>query len=434
MGSSPSQWLRLGVLLGDRLVEERLCRPRQALTVGSSPRCTLSVPAAGLPRRWRLFELRRGRRELRLAPAMEARWAGKDGALTAAGRAAGAQARIVPLAPGTRGKVVAGEVTVLFQLIAPPPERPRPRLPSSVRGGPLTGADWFFTSLGLASLLAHLTLVLYLRGVDWPRRPDPETLGDHFVTMVVRRPPPPPAAPATTPVDNASASAATAKPRKPARPPAPAISSDERRRQLAAAVQSQALLKVLTSKGGASNVADLLGAGDVDRAQEEAFRNVTGLSVATSESLRGMGPRSGSTGRVAEVGGLRDAGGIAAPTSLDVGGERKVASVIKVDPAAVESGSADPVALAAEIRRRLSAIRACYERALRRSPRLGGKLVLRFTIAAAGTVTAVDFDEDTIQDGELSRCLRELALRWRFPPPQAAPVEITFPFVFQPLE
>jgi hypothetical protein len=88
---SPQQWLRVGVLFGDRLVEERLCRPHQALTIGSSPRCTLTVPAPGLPRRWRLFELRRGRRELRLAPAMEARWAGDGGTSAAASGAVGAE-------------------------------------------------------------------------------------------------------------------------------------------------------------------------------------------------------------------------------------------------------------------------------------------------------------------------------------------------------
>jgi hypothetical protein len=256
--------------------------------------------------------------------------------------------------------------------------------------------------------------------VDWPRRPDPEALPDRFVSMIVRRPP---AAPARA----RGESAGRGRQRQRRAPRSPAGPRARRRRRSpprsgaaswARRCRNQGILKVLTSKGGASNVADLLGAGDVDRSQEEAFRNVTGLSVATSDSLRGLALRSGSTGRVADVSGLKDAGEIAAPTTLAVGGERKVASVIKVDPAAVESGSADPAALAAEIRRRLSAIRACYERALKRSPRLGGKLVLRFTIAAAGTVSAVGFDEDTLQDDELLRCLRDLALRWRFPAPE----------------
>jgi hypothetical protein len=50
------------------------------------------------------------------------------------------------------------------------------------------------------------------------------------------------------------------------------------------------------------------------------------------------------------------------------------------------SGRLDGAQLAREIRVRLGALRACYERSLKRHPDLGGKLLVRLTITPAGTV------------------------------------------------
>jgi hypothetical protein len=46
--------LRIGVLLGGKIVEERLIRDRGDVTVGQSSKNTFSVPLEGLPREWTL--------------------------------------------------------------------------------------------------------------------------------------------------------------------------------------------------------------------------------------------------------------------------------------------------------------------------------------------------------------------------------------------
>ena len=51
----------------------------------------------------------------------------------------------------------------------------------------LTGVDWFFTTIAAISFLLHLVLVIYLRNVDWPRKPDIEAIPDRFVQMVVKK-------------------------------------------------------------------------------------------------------------------------------------------------------------------------------------------------------------------------------------------------------
>ncbi len=50
-----SRALRLGVLIGDTLVEEQLLDGATPITFGQSLRCTISVPADGVPREHVLF-------------------------------------------------------------------------------------------------------------------------------------------------------------------------------------------------------------------------------------------------------------------------------------------------------------------------------------------------------------------------------------------
>jgi TonB family protein len=436
------QWLRLGVLQNGRLLEERMVPAGREASVGTSPGCTVVLAADGVGRRWRLFARQRGRggsRLLRLAPGMQARLAVAS-AVTMVSAGAADGTRVVALAPSTRGRIAVGDVTILFQLLAPPPPQPRPRLPASVRGSLRDRLDAWFTGVALASLLCHLALVLYLRTVDWPRTVDVEAVPDRFVHMppvlAVRPPPAPTAGPTPAPAPATRPDRAD----RPTRPAAPAMTGEEGRRRLVEDVNRLGLLKIVGALGDHSQVANLLRPGGVDRSQEEVLRDVGGLTVASAGTLPGVRLRdTASGGRLAQVRDLRDldVGRIASAVDVGPARERRVEAVVRVDPPAVNEGTADAPALAAitrEIRLRLSGVRACYERALRRNPQLGGKLTLRFTISPAGTVTAVDIDDESVGDAELVDCLRALLLRWRFAPPGAGgPVEISFPFVFQPV-
>src|SRR4051812_47460663 len=125
--------LRVGIVHGRRIVEERVLARTGDVTIGTSPRSTFIVPWDDLPARWRLFEERRGRRYLRLAGNMSARIA--DGAALTSVDARGAEepARPIPLSDRARGKIPVGDTVVLFQLLRPPAPQPRPRLPNAVR-------------------------------------------------------------------------------------------------------------------------------------------------------------------------------------------------------------------------------------------------------------------------------------------------------------
>lgn len=162
--------LRIGIVQGGHLIEERKVGDCAQVTIGQSPRNLITLSARGLPRTYPLFRRERGRQVLRFAP-------GADGRVTVDGRLltlrqaceAGAARRVgdwyeLPLEPGDRGKVSLGEVTVLFQQIHQPPAVPQPRLPASLQGGIANRMDPVFSMVlsGTVALAAAFLIAVQL--------------------------------------------------------------------------------------------------------------------------------------------------------------------------------------------------------------------------------------------------------------------------------
>jgi outer membrane biosynthesis protein TonB len=458
VGSAPKpKILRIGIIQGGRIVEERLVRKRENITIGQSAKNMFVVPSEALPRNWLLFEASGSQYVAHFSDGMDARIAVGNEiiSLSQLKQTGKIQKKWtswpLPLDERSRGKISLADMTILFQFVTPPPPQPRPQLPASVRGSPLTGVDWFFTTIAAISFLLHLILIIYLRNVDWPRKPDIEAVPDRFVQMVVKKPEEKKpeekkvveekkaeeekkpekkkgaeeekkAAPKHEMTEEEKAKAAEEKARLDA----------ERRARLAEQVKSTGLLKLLGAKAdGDGSIADVLGKGDVDRDQEKAFQGVGGVGVANNnDQLRGIKSGGSGSGRVASVGGLRGGGSIAGGGTGAAASEKKVSGVVKSEAPAVD-GELDPAMVAKEVRTRLGAIKACYERALKRNPNLSGKVVIHWTITQAGTVSGVDVESDTLGDAEVASCIKSLVARWRFPAPSGGSVEVSFPFVFQ---
>jgi TonB family protein len=304
----------------------------------------------------------------------------------------------------------------------------------------MTGLDWAFTAIGSASFLAHLAFVMYLRNVDWPRKPDIEEIPDRFVQIMVKaKPPEPPKNQVTKddsteekkPDKSASSGAAKNTAKRELSAAEKARLDAERRARLSEQVRNTGILKLLGAKAdGSGSIADVLGKGDVDRDQEKAFQGVGGLTVATSDAaLRGVKSGTGGSGKVADIGSLRGAGTIAGGSTGVGVTEKRVSGVVRSEAPAVD-GELDPALVSKEVRARIGAVKACYERALKRNPNLSGKIKVRWTITAAGTVSGVDIADDSMGDSEVSSCIKQLVARWRFPAPAGGSVEVEFPFVF----
>jgi outer membrane biosynthesis protein TonB len=452
-GAAPKvKILRIGIIQGGRIVEERLVRKRENITVGQSAKNMFVVLSDALPRNWLLFETSGHQYVAHFSDGMDARIAVGNEiiSLSQLKQTGKIQKRgaswVLPLDERARGKITLADMTILFQFVTPPPPQPRPQLPASVRGSALSGVDWFFTVVAGVSFLLHLIFVIYLRNVDWPRKPDIEAVPDRFVQMVVKKeekkPEPKKEEVAKTedekkPEEKKKGDEKKAKKEltdeeKAKLAEAKAKSDAERRARLAEQVKSTGLLKLLGAKAdGGGSIADVLGKGDVDRDQEKAFQGVGGVGVASgNDSLRGIKSGGSGSGRVADAGSLRGGAGIAGGGTGQGSGERTVKAAIKTEAPAVD-GDLDPNMVAKEVRTRLGAIKACYERALKRNPNLSGKVVIHWTITQAGTVSGVDVEQDTLGDAEVASCIKSLIARWRFPAPSGGSVDVSFPFVFQ---
>ncbi len=457
VGSAPKpKILRIGIIQGGRIVEERLVRKRENITIGQSAKNMFVVPSEALPRNWLLFEASGSQYVAHFSDGMDARIAvGNEIISLSQLKQTGKIQKKgtswpLPLDERSRGKISLADMTILFQFVTPPPPQPRPQLPASVRGSPLTGVDWFFTTIAAISFLLHLTLIIYLRNVDWPRKPDIEAIPDRFVQMVVKKPEEKKAE-EKKPTEEKKAEEKKPEKKKGAdeeKKAAPkhelteeekakaaedkARADAERRARLAEQVKSTGLLKLLGAKAdGDGSIADVLGKGDVDRDQEKAFQGVGGVGVAqNNDQLRGIKSGGSGSGRVASVGGLRGGGSIAGGGTGAAATEKKVSGVVKSEAPAVD-GELDPAMVAKEVRSRLGAVKACYERALKRNPNLSGKIIIHWTITQAGTVSGVDVETDTLGDAEVASCIKLLVSHWRFPAPAGGSVEVSFPFVFQ---
>jgi hypothetical protein len=189
--------LRLGVIQGQRIVEERVMRTRETVTVGPSERSHFVVAHPTLAGRHPLFELRPGPKGeqyfLDFTEDMVGRVAfpAADGgvmdldALKASGRAVrGPRGWLVPLTDQCRGKLVVGDTTLLFQFVTPPPVQPRPQLPASVRGGWLDRVEPAFVAAVGLSALVHVGLMCFAMLPEWPKPTLEEIIADTPVQFI----------------------------------------------------------------------------------------------------------------------------------------------------------------------------------------------------------------------------------------------------------
>jgi outer membrane biosynthesis protein TonB len=446
--------LRIGIIQGGRIVEERLVRKRENITIGQSAKNMFVVPSEALPRNWLLFQVSGDKYVAHFSEGMDARIAvGNEiislSQLKQTGKIQKKGTSFeLPLDDRSRGKITLADMTILFQFVTPPIPQPRPQLPASVRGSVMSDIDWMFTIICAFSFLVVLSFVVYLRSVDWPRKPDIEEIPDRFVQMVKKPEPPKEEKKVEAKKEEkkeekkkeekkeekkVEVAKKEMSPEEAAKRAEEKARQDaERRARLAEQVKSTGLLKLLGAKSDeGGSIADVLGKGDVDRDQEKAFQGVGGIGVASgNDQLRGIKSGGTGSGRVAAVGGLRGGGSIEAGGTGSAAAEKKVSGSVKSEAPAVD-GELDPAMVAKEVRTRLGAIKACYERALKRNPTLSGKVVIHWTITQAGTVSGVDVEQDTLGDAEVASCIKSLVARWRFPAPSGGSVDVSFPFVFQ---
>lgn len=443
--------LRIGLIQSGKIVEERIIRRRETVSVGTSEKNQFIVQAQGLPSRFDLFQLVGNDYILNFTDQMRGRVALPGGVqdldqLRQSGGARNAGTHWqVKLNDNSRGKVVVGNTTLLFQFVVPPPVTPRPQLPAAARGGFVKGIDWLFTAFVVFSYMIFFGFIVYLESADWPIDQGIAAVPEDMSRFIFDEPQPPPPEEEPEIVEDAEevveeeeavaeAPTTTNAPTQ-ERPSESNAEATARIREEAAAQAQQMLLGAL-GEGGA--LADVLAGGAVTGNAADVLAAAQGVGVADAQggTLRERSG-GGSSGRTGGLGGLQSAGGGA--TGPVQAGEEIVERVIRgrVNFENMDeiggSGMFDQSQVTSMIRQRQSAFRRCYENELRNNPSLNGKVTVQFTIQERGNVSAANAVENTTGSAGLASCVVGVIrrLRWR-EGPEGGSVDYRYPFVFAP--
>jgi hypothetical protein len=467
--------LRIGVVQGGRIIEERIIRKRETVTIGHSERNHFVIPAPGLSARFDLFEMKGTSYYLTFSDDMEGRVSMPSGLSDFASlRKSGKASKKgnfwqIDLTEESRGKVVVGDSTLLFQFVTPPPIQPRPQLPAAARGGWVKSIDWPFVAIIMVSFILQFGFVIWLENHDWPVVEGWQGVPDRFARLLVDElPTEEEIQRLRTEIEgdevseeesdngageeeaqddqqqqkNKNQGRSLSAEERASRAEATAREAAERRARLTEAMSRVAMAKIIGSVGGTDgngDVADVLRGGDVGGDMDDVMSQVRGVGVARGGEggvLRNVSGGSGDgAGGVADISQLRAEGGNKAVSSDDMGTERQVRGKVGQGSAKATGGTGT---LSADAVRRtvggaLGGIKGCYERALRRNPTLGGRVTVQFTVGGGGRVVSASASNNTLTP-DVGECIVARIRGLRFPPPEGGNVTFSYPFFFQPAQ
>ncbi|MFT7579948.1 MAG: outer membrane biosynthesis protein TonB [Myxococcota bacterium] len=461
--------LRIGIIQHRRVMAERVIRESQDIRLGRSAKNTFVVDAVNAPKSVPLFRQRGAGYEL----VFSATGAGRvdlDGSpmtlseLASTAKVGRAGNRLVlPLPTTARGKLVFGDVTVLFQFVEVPAlaavaKTPRkPSLSTSVASlveWPLVYAlvVCFLTIGGGGAALDmwwNQTGKFYYNGFETQHERLYEQLtAEAEMTAEMTPPEDPPEAepkPDTEPDPDATPTAeATPEPL----PPKPVVRQVKRapsqrrvpRRKVSDRVSDKTFLGVLGVKTRSGQGAlDALQNGVRDMDFAAAMGGTEG--VVTERGEGAAGPR-----RTADAEGSKyhhldqdDTGGRRLAARRVVTKEKTQRDEIKVRGSIRDAritkptgtGKVDTNAIIAVFKRRKGAIKHCYEQRLQRKPDLSGIVKVSFTLGPAGRLTALKTLKNTTGDVPVAQCILKKLRGWRFTPPTGGSVTFQYPFLLE---
>ncbi|MEB2311567.1 MAG: AgmX/PglI C-terminal domain-containing protein [Sorangiineae bacterium] len=436
--------LRIGVVQAGRVVEERIIKQRGHVTVGPSEKNLFVVATAKLPANFRLFELVANDYCLNFLEGMTGRVALPTGVSDLA--VLRGQARRTPqgtyqirLTEDSRGKVVVGDTTFLFQFVAPPPVQPKPQLPVSVTRGS-TSIDWTTTMIAAFSFLLHFLLVGAVYS-DWldPIVDDEVNLASLIETVQSLPPPPPIEQQKVEEVSDQGAEKA-AKPEKAAgsanKQAGPAGAAGGKMSNAQAAALSgkldqleMATLGALASEGPAT--AGVLRNSEVATgALDQAAASGVGVGAGTGD-LR-LGSSGGAVRPGASGGGLSGIG-----TTGKTGGTEGTGTVAKVQGpkgnasvggAAVSGGTVSNASRVVAGMR--AGFRSCYNQGLAQNPDAQGSIRLTIRVGPGGEVQGVSASASGNLPPSVVGCVQSRASAAQFAPPEGGAAVVVVPVTF----
>ncbi len=324
----------------------------------------------------------------------------------------------VPLSPGlvfvvrVGGAILVGGIAAAAARVAPA-RLDRDDLPALG----LMGAG-----LGLAAAVA---LTLGLAGPP-EREVAVAELPEEYVVMLIDETPPAPA----PPDEGARAPKGAEGKRGPTKPrPEKSTTADRpaRKRDLDRRVAERA--GVLGAMGG--ELDEVLGSASLSDGLVSGARGLVGAVGVGTDGLGRRGRHLGGGGEAEGLGsfavGDRDGiGGPGLPRDQKRDGEIGAATGDPIVLGTLQASEVDEV-----VKRHMQQIRYCYQRELQRNPGLGGKVVVKFTIAADGSVASASPKASSVEGDGVETCLVGRFQRMQFPEPRGGGiVVVSYPLVF----
>jgi TonB family protein len=449
--------LRVGLFRDKKIVEERIVRHRETISIGTAAKNHLIIKSGTLPAklesRFELFQLVGDDYILNFTGEMTGKVALPGGVQklerlreTGSARNAGTHYQI-KLADSSRGNIRMGDFTVFFEFVSAPPITPKPQLPAAVQRGFVKNIDWTFTTWVIFSYMLFFGFIIYMENADWEVDKGVQEVPESLARLIFEAPMEPPTVEEEIEAgegekEEAESKAPDKKPtRAEGREPVgaePAGASAEGRARIAqeAAAQAEAmLLGALGGDGGA--LGDVLAGGAVTGNAADVLAQASGVGVATKSEAGTLRTRSGGgSGQKAGLGSLKKSQGAGkAATEGQAVKEREVRGNVGVNAGGDIGGSGefDAALVQRQIKQRLKSITRCYESELRRNPTLSGKVTVTFTIQERGNVTDARASQNTTGSPAVADCVTRTISRFRFNPgPDGGSVTFRYPFVFQP--
>jgi len=431
--------LRIGVVQAGRVAEERIIKQRTHVTVGASEKSMFVVSTPNLPATFRLFELVGNDYHLNFLDGMTGRIALPTGIsdlnmLKGQARKNAQGAYQVRLTEDSRGKVVVGDTTFLFQFVAPPPIQPKPQLPVAVLRGS-SSIDWNTTIIAALSFLVHF-MALGAIYSDWLDPViDDEVSVAGLIDSLKNLPPPPPVEekPEEKPdeavkAEKADAPKAAAAPAGPKGPAAPMSAKES-------AALSNELDKidmaVLAFAGSGPATAGVLKNGEVPTGSlDQAAASAAAVGAGGGDLKLGSG--GGAIRPGAAGGGLSGIGSTGRGSGTEgTGATAKVEGPkgnASVGGAAVSGGTVSNAARVVAGMR--AGFRNCYQRGLAENPDAAGSIRLTIRVGAGGEVAGVTPSPSGSLPASVISCVVARAQAAQFDPPEGGSAVIAVPVTF----
>jgi outer membrane biosynthesis protein TonB len=156
---------------------------------------------------------------------------------------------------------------------------------------------------------------------------------------------------------------------------------------------------------------------------------------AGSGGLGASGGGLGGGGTADGVGGLGTKGSGRGSSGYGKGGgsvgQKRSGGSIQSGGTPIILGALDKSLIDKVIKANMNQIRYCYQRELTKDPSLKGKIIVKFTIAADGSVSKAGIKTSSMGSAAVESCITGRFKRFKFPEPKGGGVVIvSYPFIF----